>query len=66
VQSVQSFEVEHTRPALIVTITFCLRYYLEESNGDVKAAVSLARMDDSWEHVTGNRRGLKHEIRGQA
>ena len=29
------------------------RYYLEEANGDVKAAVRLARMDESWEHVAG-------------
>ena len=33
------------------------RYYLEETNGDIKAAVRMARLDDSWDHQEGYRRG---------
>ena len=30
-----------------------IRYYLEETGGDMKAAVLLARTDDSWEYASG-------------
>ena len=40
------------------------RYYLEEANGDVKAAVRLARMDESWEHVAVGVAGPSNRLRG--
>ena len=48
---------------------FMIRYYLEETDGDMKAAVQLARLDDSWEHVAGSRTGRRHffhSVLGQA
>ena len=45
------------------------RYYLEETNGDIKAAVQLARLDETWEHVAGSRHQRQffdNALRGQA
>ncbi len=52
-----------------------LRYYLEETGGDVKRAVDLARNDDAWEHaesveLVSSRRRMRHfmqrALKGQA